>query len=235
MASVWYIVKQHLKTCRFKGGTSLSKVYFPSNWRLSEDLDFTLIDETDWDQIAKALSEEVPRLVVRGSDIVVALKDPPHINPTYLQSRFQYMGPIAKNTVKIEVSKERFVGEIVTREVPRVFDYPKFSLKVYTIENILAEKIRTLLERGHVKDYYDVWRLLEFEKFDARQIKKLFLEKCKAKGIEFTRVEQFFPKGLIDNLRPHMRMGLTRLSPKPLPALETILKELRARLEKLIG
>ena len=25
----------------FKGGTALSKVYFPGQWRLSEDLDFT--------------------------------------------------------------------------------------------------------------------------------------------------------------------------------------------------
>ncbi len=27
----------------FKGGTALSKVYFPLNWRISEDLDFTII------------------------------------------------------------------------------------------------------------------------------------------------------------------------------------------------
>lgn len=30
----------------FKGGTALSKVYFPDVWRLSEDLDFTALDET---------------------------------------------------------------------------------------------------------------------------------------------------------------------------------------------
>ncbi|MEW6603112.1 MAG: nucleotidyl transferase AbiEii/AbiGii toxin family protein [Thermoproteota archaeon] len=31
----------------FKGGTSLSKVYFPGRWRMSEDLDFTLLDDTE--------------------------------------------------------------------------------------------------------------------------------------------------------------------------------------------
>jgi predicted nucleotidyltransferase component of viral defense system len=28
----------------FKGGTALSKVYFPRTWRLSEDLDFVFMD-----------------------------------------------------------------------------------------------------------------------------------------------------------------------------------------------
>ena len=30
----------------FKGGTALSKVYFPLGWRISEDLDFTLLDNS---------------------------------------------------------------------------------------------------------------------------------------------------------------------------------------------
>ena len=30
-----------------KGGTALSKVYFPGRWRFSEDLDFTLTEGTE--------------------------------------------------------------------------------------------------------------------------------------------------------------------------------------------
>lgn len=29
----------------FKGGTALSKVYYPLDWRISEDLDFTLLND----------------------------------------------------------------------------------------------------------------------------------------------------------------------------------------------
>lgn len=76
----------------------------------------------------------------------------------------------------------------------------------------MAEKIRTLLERGKVKYYYDFWRLLKVEQFDRRRVKGLFLRKCEAKGIVFTRFEQFFPTELVDTLKPHVKVGLTRLS-----------------------
>ena len=66
------------------------------------------------------------------------------------------MGPISKNTVKVEISKEEFIGNVIKQKVPQIFDYPRFEVSVYSLENILAEKIRTLLERGKVKDYYDL-------------------------------------------------------------------------------
>jgi len=42
------------KCIAFKGGTALSKIYFPNQWRLSEDLDFTLLDETDLNSLVIA-------------------------------------------------------------------------------------------------------------------------------------------------------------------------------------
>lgn len=47
----------------FKGGTALSKVYFPNQWRLSEDLDFTPVDNTKWEKFVKPLDKEVPDIV----------------------------------------------------------------------------------------------------------------------------------------------------------------------------
>jgi predicted nucleotidyltransferase component of viral defense system len=223
------------KHVAFKGGTALAKVYFPGQWRLSEDLDFTLLDETDLGDLARGLSDEVASIVEKASGISVALRKPPFVNPNYLQSRVQYTGPVSKNTVKIEFSKEGFPNGIVQRTMPQMFDYPRFSVSVYSLDNILAEKIRTLLERGKVKDYYDVWRLLKVEKFDRRKVKSLFLQKCEAKGIVFTRAEQFFPTALIDTLKPHMKVGLTRLSAEPLLPIETMIGELKASLEELLA
>ena len=39
----------------FKGGTALSKVYYPGEWRFSEDLDFTALDSSEWDRTADVL------------------------------------------------------------------------------------------------------------------------------------------------------------------------------------
>ncbi|MDG6908355.1 MAG: nucleotidyl transferase AbiEii/AbiGii toxin family protein [Nitrososphaerota archaeon] len=219
----------------FKGGTALSKVYFPGDWRLSEDLDFTLLDDGELSTLIDGLSDEVSRNVREASDISVVMKKTPFNNPNYLQSRIQYSGPISKNTVKIEVSRERFVGPVVKKSVPRMFDYPAFEVRVYSLDNILAEKIRTLLERGKVKDYYDVWKILKAEKFESRQVKSLFLEKCKANGISFVSAEQIFPADLANRLAPHMKIGLTRLSSEPLPSINDIITELRTQLTPLLG
>lgn len=46
----------------FKGGTALSKIYYPFNWRISEDLDFTAIKHTDMKTINNTLRDEAPPL-----------------------------------------------------------------------------------------------------------------------------------------------------------------------------
>lgn len=218
----------------FKGGTALSKVYFPSRWRLSEDLDFTFTDEAVLADMVNGL-DEVPRIVEKASGIAMALRSKPFTNPNYVQTRFQFTGPISRNTVKIEFSKEGFIGEVVQKTVPQVFDYPSFAVRVYSLENILAEKMRTLIERGKVKDYYDVWKMLKVEKFDPIRVKGLFLQKCSAKGVAFTSLDQIFPPDLPETLKPYMKVGLTRLTTEPLPPLQTMLEELKSFLGKILA
>jgi predicted nucleotidyltransferase component of viral defense system len=229
------ICSSSLSNClAFKGGTALSKVYFPGQWRLSEDLDFTLLGENNLEDLVTILSNDVPNIITKDSNISVVLSKPPFLNPVYLQSRFQYSGPICKNTVKIEITTEKFLGEIVEQVVPNMFDYPHYLVNVYTLETILAEKIRTLLERGKIKDYYDVWNLLKTQKFDKVKVKELFLRKCEAKNVVFVDVDQLFPKDLINLLKPHLETGLTRLSSEPLPSIDVIITETKTALTTLL-
>ncbi len=218
----------------FKGGTALSKVYFPGEWRLSEDLDFTLIDVPDFGAVKKSLVDEVPRALHDAARITAEALKTPYTNPDYLQCRIQYVGPVSKNTAKVEVSKEDFLGEVVKKDVPLSFDYPDFSVIAYSLDNILAEKIRTLLERGKVRDYYDVWRLLKTKRFDRGKVKSLFLKKCQAKNVIFSGTAQFFPTNLANSLRPYLKIGLTRLTDEPLPKLEEMLDELQTSLTRVL-
>jgi predicted nucleotidyltransferase component of viral defense system len=161
----------------FKGGTALSKVYFPTKWRLSEDLDFTLLAYTDWKTITEVLKNEVPKIVKDTVGIEVSLRPKPHTNPNYMQAKMKYTGPLSPNTIKIEITREKFVGDIAKKQVPKKFDYPKFSVNVYTLETLIAEKTRAIIERGYIRDYYDVWKLLKTKKFDREKVKTLFLKK----------------------------------------------------------
>lgn len=217
----------------FKGGTALSKIYFPEDWRLSEDLDFTVADaKIDFKSMMNALENEVPKIVQKENDMAVVLKDRPHTNVGYLQSRFQCTGPLGKDTIKIEISREDVIDKFKIANVPRLFDYPEFKVQVYSLEDILAEKMRSIMQRTRIRDYYDVWRLLKVRKFDSKKVKELFLKKCKSKKVQFTGVDQFFPVDISQTLEPYMERGLTRLSREPLPPLETILKELKELLNK---
>ena len=104
----------------FKGGNALSKVYFPLGWRLSEDLDFTVSEHSDLGDISVKLREELPDIVEKASGgLLLNFKDKSFMNPSYLQVRVQYTGLLGKNTIKIEVSKGGFVGEVRRVNVPK--------------------------------------------------------------------------------------------------------------------
>lgn len=215
----------------FKGGTALSKVYFPDQWRLSEDLDFTSIDDQDWNVFVNPLSSEIPSILQKSSGIEVSLRTPPHTNPGYFQSKFKYTGPIGPGTVKIEITREEEIGEVVMMPIPQHYDYPKFSVKVYSLETILAEKLRSIIQRGKVRDYYDVWRLLKENKVQTN-VRDLFLKKCETKNVEFTGIDLFFPENIEETLTKHMP-SLTRLTNEPIN-IEKMLSNIREQVSDVI-
>jgi len=222
------------KSLAFKGGTSLSKIYFPSYWRVSEDLDFTVLGSLNFDDAIKTFDEEVAAVLGETGRITLRRRENPYTNKGYLQYKMGYTGPVGSGMVKIEVSREKFVGETGTRSVPNVpaeFDYPEFAVMTYALETVVGEKGRAVIERGYIRDYYDLWRLLKEKKFDLRKARQAFYEKCKAKGVDFVDIAQFFPDGIAETLRPHLKSGLARLSREPLPAIEEILGDLRWSLQ----
>lgn len=236
---LWGIQKTTLgKKLAFKGGTAISKVYFPSSWRLSEDLDFTLVGDIEPNAIIETLDKEVPGIVQKSSGITLRRKDKdtPLVNAGYLQYKMRYIGPLYQGMIKIEVTKEAFVGDVEIKPIsndPKEFDYEKFSIQVYSLETIVGEKIRAVKERGYIRDYYDVWRLFKEKKFDQNKAKMMFKEKCKAKGVKVSGIEDFFPKGIDKTLEEHLP-NLARLMREPLPPIKTMLDELRGPLEEFL-
>jgi uncharacterized protein len=219
----------------FKGGTALSKIYFPFEWRISEDLDFTLQENSTTTEISKILVEELPqRVFEKSGGLTLRFKENPYVTENFLRVRVQYLGPITKNNVKIEVTQEDFIGKYDRIEASQHYDYPVFSISTYTLENILAEKLRAILQRGHVRDYYDSWKLLTEKKVEVNQVKELFLEKCKAKKVQFKTLNQFFPENIVEQLEPYLESGLTRMSSTKLPPLFELIDELKISLNELL-
>ena len=210
----------------FKGGTALSKVYFPQTWRLSEDLDFVTAP-ANWErlpgQIPKALHEATAR-----SGVQLTIKSQ-HSNPEYLQVKIQYSGPLGKNWLKIDVTPEPPIGRVLSKPLSRSYsDYPDFMVRVESLEEICAQKLRALVQRKKVRDYYDIWRMLEQE-VNHREVGRLFPRKLKAKGIEWNGLQDVFPSDLEAVLAGYWEKELGRLV-HPVPAMNTLLRQLKASL-----
>ena len=78
----------------FKGGTALSRVYYWKRWRHSEDLDFAVVDDLEWDRAIGAIRDEVPQFLMERAQIRAEMRRRVHTNPEYMQIRMKYAGPI---------------------------------------------------------------------------------------------------------------------------------------------
>jgi len=211
----------------FKGGTALSKIYFPEIWRLSEDLDFSLLND-DFSMVSERL-EEIFKLIEKKSRITLNLKSE-FSNPYYLQLKIQYNAVIGRNWIKIDITKNDLVDKPIKKSIREVYsDYKDFKIKVESIEEIFCSKLRTVIERKKCRDYFDLWHLIKLCP-DLNKVKNILTKKLDIKGIKFTNINQIFSQDLKETLSPFWKRELGRLV-YPLPDLEIVLKELKNFIE----
>lgn len=207
----------------FKGGTALSKIYFPRIWRLSEDLDFSLVKGAFTDLLEKlnSIFSDIRKKV----GIEFNLKTH-YLNPDYLQLKIQYYGIIGKNWIKIDVTKDDLVEKPVLKTIFKEYsDYIPFKIRVETLEEIFASKLRAAIERKKCKDYFDLWKLSNME-FNEQKIKTIFREKCAIKNIEFVGANQIFPDDLVETLKSYWQRELGRLI-NPTPDIAKVIGDLK--------
>jgi predicted nucleotidyltransferase component of viral defense system len=215
----------------FKGGTALSKVYFPKFWRLSEDLDFTLATEIHHEEIEPMLRNCLNLLNEKtGMNFNISSF---HSNPDHAIVSIQFTGSLGKNVIRMDISlKELLVTELLKIEITDGYsDSIGFTILVYSLDEILLEKLRSIIQRGKSRDYFDVWMLLTRNKFDRDMIKDLFKEKCKFKNIK-PNYEMFFEEEKLNEARDFWEKGLGRLM-KEVPMFDTIITDLKKELEFL--
>jgi uncharacterized protein len=69
----------------------------------------------------------------------------------------------------------------------------------YALEEILAEKMRSILQRGKARDYYDVWRLLgeKRDTFDAPLVRSILAQKCRHKDLNEPQAQDLLQPQLL--------------------------------------
>lgn len=173
---------------RFRGGTALNKIHFPKPCRYSEDIDLVRATKGPigplLDRIRPALEPwlgearyEVKEMMARlkfriraegGSELPLKLK-------------------IEINTVEVEAFDPPL-------EVPFRMDNPWFSgeadVATYSPEEMLATKLRALLQRDKGRDLFDLAHGLEvFEGLDADRVIACFGFYHRRAGLSLSRAE----------------------------------------------
>jgi predicted nucleotidyltransferase component of viral defense system len=169
----WFLVGLSRSPLRdrlaFKGGTALKKCYF-RDYRFSEDLDFTLIEEMSWKEIERhlAVTFEETR---RASGVEIRLdrldRDSHENSHTFYLA---YEGPLPRTsgkTVKTDITiRERIVLPLKERPVLRGYDAYRdlpedAAVRVYSLDEVAVEKTVALLDRARnePRDLYDLWFL----------------------------------------------------------------------------
>lgn len=219
----------------FKGGTALRKVYF-SHWRYSEDLDFTVRENMTERQLRKALGEWYTQ-VERESQIQLRNKML-HKPDGYARIRAQFIGPLSyPGMIFMDLSFDELLCLVPQsrRLVTAPFLDSEREVLAYPLEELLAEKIRSLLERGKSRDYYDVWRLLKEQpsKLDFALLGTVLLKKLTHKGLTLHDIGDFLPKDT-RGLKRYWEEDLGQ-QVASLPPLDAVLEELRQMLDSLVG
>jgi len=200
-------ISQHQRTREtwlFKGGTCLKKCYFET-YRFSEDLDFTLLDESHVDEtFLRQAFVEITQWVYDESGIELpddARAVEVYINPRgkkSAQGRVGYRGPMGRPgdlpRVRFDVTHdERVVLEADRRRVHHPYsDEPEDGIHVlaYCFEEVFAEKLRALAERQRPRDLYDVVHLYRREAdVNRASVLDTLAVKCEFKGIPLPTLE----------------------------------------------
>ena len=193
---LWGIANhEHLsKILVFKGGTVLKKVYF-EDYRFSEDLDFTLLDNEisnehifDWfNEIFNLVKEEANIPLKKIDDDEADEDKTKEDKEDGLNFYIGYVGPLGgfgnNKKVKIDISKsEKLEFEpIVKNAIVDYSDLDDYKLLCYPLEELLVEKLRCTMQRMQPRDYYDIWYLVEVEKMDVDFYTNEFRNKCISK------------------------------------------------------
>jgi predicted nucleotidyltransferase component of viral defense system len=174
----------------FKGGTCLKKCYFET-YRFSEDLDFSVLPGSpfqdadqafDLAQVNQALGEmtatveDASGLDLSTREFVLKTRN----NGRALEGHVYYLGP-AGSTKTAKLKLDISGTEVVVRPtvtIPIRHGFPDTlpgpaTIRAYCFEEVFAEKIRAMGERGRPRDLYDIVNLYRHRglRRDAQEIR----------------------------------------------------------------
>ena len=246
------------RTLVFKGGTALKRLYFGDAYRFSEDLDFSAVDAPRGADLASALdrarAHAVTALSAEGpfdatlERLRVRDAHPGGQDAFVVRFRFPWQRD-ALCPIKVEITHDEPVLLPPTERpiLPGSGLSPAGSLLTYPLEEVVAEKLRALLQtdarlavrgwsRPRARDYFDLWKILTTfaGDIDPAAVRRILPAKCAHREVSYTGTASFFTDRLTSEARRRWEESLANLVPD-LPPVEQVLAALPPLVERLLG
>lgn len=228
--------EQLAKTIVFKGGTVLKKVYF-EDYRFSEDLDFTLIKHEISNEQIFDWFKELFEFIKEEANIPLEMIDNNAHEDGGINFYISYIGPLggqgSNKRVKIDIARsEQMVFKPVIKSVFVGYsDLDAHHLLCYALEEVLIEKMRSVMQRMQARDLYDLWYLLEQHGMDIALYLGEFHTKCESKHLQAAD----FPKKLTERLPQYKGRWQSSLAEQiqDLLDFEQVVREVQRHVRKL--
>lgn len=242
----------------FKGGTALKKCYF-GDYRFSEDLDFSgLKGVPTGDAMEQAIREAcgaAVKLLDEHAPVEVSCEryteresHPGGQEAFTIRARFPWQRQ-PQTRIMIETTvDEKILKPTLKRKLIHEYGEPiESEIRVYALEEIVAEKLRAILQhaeqleergwsRSRARDYYDLWRVLGAYKhqMDLSDFTIFLGVKCAVRNVTFTGPDDFFQDTMLASIEKSWGQWLGPLVPV-LPSFKTVIGELRPQIAVLVS
>ena len=163
----------------------------------SEDLDFTLLNNKITNEQIFQWFDTVFEYILEEANIPLTIVDNNEHGDGGINFYIGYIGPLggqgSHKRVKVDISRseELEFKPILQPVILSYSDQENHKLLCYSLEEVLVEKMRAIMQRMQARDYYDIWYLLEIHDMDIEFYVNEFQAKCKSKGLD---PKQFFNK-----------------------------------------
>lgn len=246
------------ETLIFKGGTALKKCYF-GDYRFSEDLDFSGLEGVPTGEAMKIAVEQAcasaKQLLEEYAPVEIVCerytaKDPhPSGQEAFtIRARFPWQRELHTRVMIETAIDETVLMPPRKKKILHEYGEPfNAHIQVYALEEIIAEKLRAILQhmeklerrgwsRSRARDYYDLWRVLGTYKteLELSDFSSFLRDKCAIRNVTFKGPEDFFQDTMLAYVEKTWESWLGPLVPN-LPPFQTVINELRPQIVEFIA
>ena len=152
----------------FKGGTALHKLYLHK--RISIDLDFTELESIDINKLKKLIEDK---------EINSKIKDINETNNS-IKIVLSYISVLEyKNNIIIDISKrEKPILNLINKKIKSYY-FKDIEVLTFQLEELIAEKIRAIIQRNKPRDYLDIYYILNKKNFNIKKSFEIAKQKLK--------------------------------------------------------